>query len=48
MGGADPMVNVRMSPQFRARIEAWGKRQQEPISLSEAIREMCAIVLEDE
>ena len=38
--GRDPLVGLRMSPDLRARVEAWAADNAIPGQLSEAIRRL--------
>jgi hypothetical protein len=39
------MVGVRLEPEFRAEIEAWAAKQEDKLSLAEAIRQLLRIAL---
>jgi hypothetical protein len=38
--GRDPVTAIRLSPEFRAAIDAWAARQEDKPSRSEAIRRL--------
>jgi hypothetical protein len=38
--GKDPMMALRMPPEFRAKIDSWAKAQDDKPSRSEAIRRL--------
>jgi hypothetical protein len=38
--GMDPMVGLRMPPEERREIEAWGAEQSPPLKFSKAVRQL--------
>jgi predicted transcriptional regulator len=43
--GRDPVMSIRLSPDLRARVDAWASRQEDKLSSSEAIRRLIELGL---